>query len=220
MGTLVELSLKWRIPSDGSQRVLAPPVEGSWPAARVGSSLVEVAGKLYLWGGRGGKDMGVFGADEDLWTFDVQKESWESLNTTGEKPEQRSFHVMAAVAVRSSSSLSGWTLLMIVLAEYALPTRWLPSQGTTCDSAFPRPRYSCMDLAPYRSGTRKGRNEPLSPPLFSRPLRWFRRLRARRTRQLRYQAQGMEDRGDGGRGTGEEECECTGEVGRRVGSAG
>lgn len=56
---------------------------------------------LYLWGGRGGKDMGTFSSEEDLWRFDTISETWESLKTTGDKPEQRSFHVMTTAKVSS-----------------------------------------------------------------------------------------------------------------------
>jgi N-acetylneuraminic acid mutarotase len=56
-------------------------------------------GSLYLWGGRGGKDMGTFSGDEDLWRMDTASETWESLATKGDKPEQRSFHVMTTSAV-------------------------------------------------------------------------------------------------------------------------
>lgn len=50
--------------------------------------------------------MGVFGTDEDLWRFNVEQSSWESLITKGEKPEQRSFHVMTSLDVRPSSPRS------------------------------------------------------------------------------------------------------------------
>lgn len=36
---------------------------------------------------------------EDLWRFDVAKEEWEMLKTEGERPEQRSFHVMTLSGV-------------------------------------------------------------------------------------------------------------------------
>lgn len=65
--------------------------------------MTAVQGSLYLWGGRGGKDMGTFsGEGEDLWRFDTATETWESLKTKGDdKPEQRSFHVMTSSKVRA-----------------------------------------------------------------------------------------------------------------------
>ncbi|KAL8277854.1 hypothetical protein RQP46_009673 [Phenoliferia psychrophenolica] len=65
------------------------------PAALTIVSL-PVGKKLYLWGGRGGKDMGTFDDKEDVWSFDSENEQWTPLVTTGERPEQRSFHVLAA----------------------------------------------------------------------------------------------------------------------------
>lgn len=87
--------------TDGTVEVLSPPATelastSAWPAPRVGSSLVALNGMLYLWGGRGGKDMGTFSASEDLWRFDTGARKWEALSTSGEKPEQRSFHVLVA----------------------------------------------------------------------------------------------------------------------------
>lgn len=67
-----------------------------WPPKRVGSALVTANDDLYLWGGRGGKDMGTFSADEDdLWRFSTGSKTWEMLRTKGDKPEQRSFHVLS-----------------------------------------------------------------------------------------------------------------------------
>ncbi|KAK4699753.1 hypothetical protein P7C70_g6505, partial [Phenoliferia sp. Uapishka_3] len=81
---------------DRTTRILSPPSTSSWPSPRVGASLVSSGSKLYLWGGRGGKDMGTFGEEEDVWAFDVESEKWEALETTGERPQQRSFHVLTA----------------------------------------------------------------------------------------------------------------------------
>lgn len=85
--------------TDQSERVLPP--SGMWPSPRVGATLVAARGHLWLWGGRGGKDMGTFSSNEDLWRFNVGTEKWETLNTSGEKPEQRSYHTLAAHEVRS-----------------------------------------------------------------------------------------------------------------------
>lgn len=63
--------------------------------------MVAARGNLWLWGGRGGKDMGTFSNDDDLWRFDPFSEKWESLQTKGDKPEQRSFHVLTAHGVSS-----------------------------------------------------------------------------------------------------------------------
>lgn len=68
--------------------------------------MVAAKGALWLWGGRGGEDMGTFSSDDDLWRFDPSSEKWESLRTAGNKPEQRSFHVLAVHGVSSLHSSS------------------------------------------------------------------------------------------------------------------
>lgn len=90
--------------ADGSIEVLDPPTNGAWPSKRVGSSLVALKEKLYLWGGRGGKEMGTFG-DDDVWRFDLASRTWEMLRTQGDKPEQRSFHVLSALDVSVAAAV-------------------------------------------------------------------------------------------------------------------
>lgn len=47
--------------------------------------------------------MGTFSPEsEDLWAFDTATEAWTALSTSGDKPEQRSFHVLTIAGVRSS----------------------------------------------------------------------------------------------------------------------
>lgn len=49
--------------------------------------------------------MGTFSEEEhgeDLWKFNISKGEWESLTTKGEKPVQRSFHVMVIKDVSHS----------------------------------------------------------------------------------------------------------------------
>ena len=50
-------------------------------------------------GGRRGKNMGTFSSNDGLWRFDVATENWEALKTSGEQPEQRSYHTLAAHGV-------------------------------------------------------------------------------------------------------------------------
>lgn len=52
---------------------------------------------MYLWGGRGGKEMKPLdSSSEDLWKFDSKRQEWEMLATSGERPEDRSFHTMTS----------------------------------------------------------------------------------------------------------------------------
>lgn len=84
---------------------LASSNEGdeTWPSARVGASLVtadEGRGKVYLWGGRGGKEMGTFAGETGIWQFDaVGTKQWVELATTGDRPDPRSFHTMCTLNV-------------------------------------------------------------------------------------------------------------------------
>ncbi|GAA5996898.1 hypothetical protein JCM5350_002744 [Sporobolomyces pararoseus] len=69
-----------------------------WPASRVGASLVSTdQGKVYLWGGRGGKEMGTFTQEKGIWEFDPSLKRWKELETKGDNPEPRSFHTMCQV---------------------------------------------------------------------------------------------------------------------------
>ena len=95
-------------------RVLEADHLRAWPCARVGAAMVAhpPSKSLYLWGGRGGKEMKAIdvktGNDEeggqidDVWRFDVEGEVWEKLSTHSSDasgsafPEARSFHTMAA----------------------------------------------------------------------------------------------------------------------------
>ncbi|GAA6011888.1 hypothetical protein JCM11491_000092 [Sporobolomyces phaffii] len=74
---------------------------GAWPTSRVGASFVSARsnGKVYLWGGRGGKEMGTFEHERGIWEFDPAAQRWTELETHGtsgarDVPEPRSFHTM------------------------------------------------------------------------------------------------------------------------------
>lgn len=107
--TAIHWPLQLTFRSDGSVQTRSPKGDGApWPAKRVGSALVTTGDFLYLWGGRGGKDMGTFSqTDEDLWRFSVGDQTWEMLSTKGDKPEQRSFHVLCVSSVSCTALLQG-----------------------------------------------------------------------------------------------------------------
>ncbi|GAA5947991.1 hypothetical protein JCM3765_007060 [Sporobolomyces pararoseus] len=71
-----------------------------WPSSRVGASLVsstQAGSKVYLWGGRGGKEMGTFTEEKGIWEYDpttTTTQGWRELETKGDSPEPRSFHTM------------------------------------------------------------------------------------------------------------------------------
>lgn len=70
------------------------------PSPRVGAASVVVDGKIYLWGGRGGKAMTPLNEEGKFWIYDPEKTSWsQSPTPTGDIPEPRSYHTLAAIDV-------------------------------------------------------------------------------------------------------------------------
>ena len=67
------------------------------PSPRVGTALAKVGDALYLWGGRGGKEMKPLSGE--LWKFELGKKEgkWEKLAIKGDQPEERSYHVLTGV---------------------------------------------------------------------------------------------------------------------------
>ncbi|GAA5858183.1 hypothetical protein JCM1840_001076 [Sporobolomyces johnsonii] len=136
--------------SAGSTRTLSPTSTAStssWPASRVGATLVAHEDKLYLWGGRGGKDMGTFTAEAGIWEFDAQKEQWTELETKGDQPEPRSFHTMCALDGKlylhagcpASGRLTMLHALDLTTMTWArLPDAPAPGRGGTVLTALPR----------------------------------------------------------------------------------
>ena len=75
------------------------------PSVRVGAASVVVDGKIYLWGGRGGKAMTPLDEEGKFWIYDGQ--SWSQTSTaTGDIPEPRSYHSLAATKVPLKSPRS------------------------------------------------------------------------------------------------------------------
>lgn len=61
----------------------------------MGAPLAAVHGGALLWGGREGKQMDVVVRTGQVWRFSFADASWESLTTSGEEPEGRSYHCAA-----------------------------------------------------------------------------------------------------------------------------
>lgn len=85
----------------------------SWPSARVGAGMTahSKSKSLFLWGGRGGKEMKAFdvrstnqdddnNSFEDIWRFDLESNQWSQLRTKAEKdedfPPARSYHTVTS----------------------------------------------------------------------------------------------------------------------------
>lgn len=76
-------------------KVASAEGDASRPSARVGAASTSLGSKLYVWGGRGGKDMSQPLDEHDgLWEFDGSE--WSYLKTTGDAPENRSYHTLTA----------------------------------------------------------------------------------------------------------------------------
>ena len=80
------------------------------PAPRVGTGLAKVGDAMYLWGGRGGKEMKPLSGD--LWKFELGRKEgkWEKLAVKGDQPEERSYHVLTGV-----QPVSVFTILLFIL---------------------------------------------------------------------------------------------------------
>ena len=70
------------------------------PSLRVGAASVVVDGKIYLWGGRGGKVMTPLDEGGKFWVFDPHTSSWrQTPDPSGDIPDPRSYHSLAAIDV-------------------------------------------------------------------------------------------------------------------------
>ncbi|GAA6013808.1 hypothetical protein JCM10207_008199 [Rhodosporidiobolus poonsookiae] len=136
--------------TDNSNPTLSPPSPATantpWPSARVGHTLTASGDKLYLWGGRGGKDMGTVESSSSLWAFEPATGMWEEMQTTGEVPEARSFHTMTAVGnnlyLHAGCPASGrlstlHALALDTLVWSSLPSAPEPGRGGTVLEALP-----------------------------------------------------------------------------------
>jgi len=82
---------------DGSLKPLETDLS---PPLRVGAASVVVDGKIYLWGGRGGKAMIPLDEGGKFWVFDPETSSWaQTPDPNGDNPEPRSYHCLAAIHV-------------------------------------------------------------------------------------------------------------------------
>ncbi|KAF9421780.1 hypothetical protein BGZ76_003938 [Entomortierella beljakovae] len=78
---------------DNSINVISP--SESTPSPRVGATLSAIGNKIYLYGGRGGKDMNPL--ESTLYAFDTISQKWEVIEVkNGDVPEPRSYHAMTA----------------------------------------------------------------------------------------------------------------------------
>ncbi|BGO91466.1 hypothetical protein NBRC10512_003127 [Rhodotorula toruloides] len=141
---------------DGSLSTLSSSSSNSspWPPSHVGATLTSSSSSdtsLYLWGGRGGKDMSALTSDSGtIWKFDTKDQRWEEVETRGERPEGRSYHTMCAMGdtlylhagCPSAGRLSTLhSLSLTTLSWSALPSAPEPGRGGTVLTALPGGRF-------------------------------------------------------------------------------
>lgn len=136
------------------------------PSARVGSAMTHVDGKLYVWGGREGKEMSA--CNGDLWVYDLASSQWKCLSasTASDAPADRSFHVLVAqkdqlyrTFVRDQAN-SQFTPGALLKAASRLSTRCLPSLLSPIPPGpnaplHPLPAAAAPSCAPPFSPTRR-----------------------------------------------------------------
>ncbi|KAK0553603.1 hypothetical protein OC846_002444 [Tilletia horrida] len=137
-----------------STRVYARPrtaEEGQgWPSPRVGATFTAGdGGFIYLWGGRGGKEMAPLEEEESsIWRFSTTEKAWERFDTKGERPEPRSYHTAAyaqgTLYVHAGCPKSGRLSTLHALDVTSFQWKSLPSapgreRGGTVLTTIPSP---------------------------------------------------------------------------------
>lgn len=78
------------------------PETETTPRARVGATMSAVGDDIYVFGGRGGKEMAPL--PSHIYKFSTIQLSWSQVDVSaGTTPEARSFHAMAASEVSCRS---------------------------------------------------------------------------------------------------------------------
>lgn len=88
------------------------------PEPRVGAASVAIGEVIYIWGGRGGVDMGapIAGEEAGVWAIDLTKGEeavWQRIKATNENeaPQPRSYHTMTSLGVSPTIILCCWDRL-------------------------------------------------------------------------------------------------------------
>lgn len=108
-----------RLITDGT---LKPLTVKASPPIRVGAASVVVAGKIYLWGGRGGKEMTPIDEEGKFWVFDPDSSIWSQTATpSGDIPEPRSYHSLATINVYTNISVLSVRIKFIFMRDVLPP---------------------------------------------------------------------------------------------------
>lgn len=84
------------------------------PEPRIGAASAAIGEVMYIWGGRGGVDMGapIDGEEAGVWAIDLTKPEegvWQRIKATneGEAPQPRSYHTMVSLGVSRLFNMLG-----------------------------------------------------------------------------------------------------------------
>ena len=99
-----------RLPSSGNTEAdykIIPAAGVEVPQARVGHTANAIGDKIYVFGGRGGKDMTPLMEKGRVWVFDTTSRRWTFLDPVDGSPypEPRSYHAAAATAYPLTTSV-------------------------------------------------------------------------------------------------------------------
>ncbi|KAH6713264.1 hypothetical protein BKA61DRAFT_608815 [Leptodontidium sp. MPI-SDFR-AT-0119] len=88
--------------SSADYRTIPPKPEtagGEVPEKRVGHTAVVIGERIFVWGGRGGKDMKPLEEKGRIWVYDTRTDTWSFLDPTPGTPfpEARSYHSSLAI---------------------------------------------------------------------------------------------------------------------------
>ena len=87
----------WLLILDGALKHLETDLS---PPLRVGAASVVVGREIYMWGGRGGKEMTPLAEGGKFWVFNPEHSSWnQTPDPSGHIPDPRSYHCLAAIEV-------------------------------------------------------------------------------------------------------------------------
>lgn len=91
------------LPSSGNTEAdykAIPAAGAEVPQARVGHTANAIDDKIYIFGGRGGKEMTPLAEKGRVWVFDTFSKEWTFLDPANDSPypEPRSYHASAATA--------------------------------------------------------------------------------------------------------------------------
>ena len=142
--------------------VVAVSIDGDVPAPRVGHTAVVISDQIYVFGGRGGKDMQPLDEHGRIWVFHTNVRKWSHIDPMKDRPypAARSYHASTSndttIFVHGGCPSTGraadvWSFDIAAKTWSQLPDAPGPPRGGSC-LAFAQNRL-------YRFGGFDGQNE-------------------------------------------------------------